>query len=169
MLDNPFVQAFVQGWPVMLANPGVALTLLIAGGAAGYWYRGSLAKAAIEGLREQLQAKLDLLALNKAQNEDITAKHNDVSARLSVAMTDISMLTHQIRSGASESAITATTTAVVAHVAEVTEANNYLTHSISALNFQRPNDMSYIDYVTRAAAPGKPGQVPTNPPVLLTR
>jgi hypothetical protein len=158
-VDNPIVQALIQGWPVMLANPGVAATLLLVGAVAGFWFRGSLAKAAAEGLREQLQAKVDLLALNKAQSEDISAKHNDVSSRLAVAMTDIATLTHQVQSGASQGALTTTSASVTAHVADLNEANDYLGHTIATLNFHRKDDLSYLDLISDAAR-----KAPTNPP-----
>ena len=126
-------QLLVQGWPVMLAAPGIALALLAIGAVAGWCAKAYTVKILSRTLAEKVDIADRHRAFADAQLLDASTKHADVSAKLLSVTSELSVLTHQVTAGASRPALTSTTASVSEHVIDLTKANETLGHSLASV------------------------------------
>jgi hypothetical protein len=130
-MDNPIIQAFVQAWPTMIAQPGITLALLGIGTVVGFVFKAILAKAKIDGLEAEVRSKDDRLEGARERQEDIKLKYSDLISQLSVANSTIIQLTSQVRQQASPLQIATTTASMAENLASVTAASGSLGKTIS--------------------------------------
>jgi len=98
--DNQFVQFFVQGWPVIVANPGIAILLLAIGAMGAWWLNRHIAKEhrdAVLVRHHASAAQLDTADRNNAMLErklaELTQQHSDAISKLTRAESTILRLT----------------------------------------------------------------------------
>ncbi len=125
-MDLTDPDTWINGAKVVIAAPQIVVPLLIAVASVAYWLRGSLAKAAIEGLREQNKALEDYRQLEEARASEFSRKLADVTAQLAT-------LDGQIKRGEPQQGLLVTTNATAANVGELQVITAELTEALRAL------------------------------------
>jgi hypothetical protein len=95
VMEEWFTKYFLQGWPVMWANPGVTISLLIVGGAIGWGLKHIIGKERIATLTE----KVEIADRHRSHAEnrllEMSAQHKAVLRELSHAGVELRRLAVQ--------------------------------------------------------------------------
>lgn len=164
MPDISLGQLLVQGWPIMLAAPGIALALLIVGSIAGWCAKAHIVKILTKTLAEKVDVADRHRAYAEARVIDISVKHQTVLAAADGLKADILRLTERVRGGAYSPELSSISASVSKNLETLTTANTDLTSSISSLSLGSGgvNDMLWLGNSPRYTSIVGAGT--TNPP-----
>jgi hypothetical protein len=157
-------QLLVEGWPGMLAAPGIALALMIAGAIAGWCAKAHIVKI----LEKTLAEKVDVADRHRAYAEsravDISVKHQTVLAASEELKADVLRLTAQVNTGVYSPELAILSASAGKKLETLTTANTALTGSISTLNLGTWGANDYLWIGDKENQPVSAIRPPTNPP-----
>jgi cell division protein FtsB len=164
MPDLSLGQLLVQGWPVMLAAPGIALALLAIGAVAGWCAKAHIVKILARTLAEKVEIADRHRAYAESRVVDISVKHQTVLAASEGLKADVLRLTEQVKVGVYSPELAILSASATKKLETLATANTALTSSISTLTLGvgGVNDYLWIDGNTNR--PATPLRGTTNPP-----
>jgi hypothetical protein len=116
---------FVDAWPVVFAAPGPVFILIIAALAAMWWLAKAIYKGQIEGIKAQIEARSERLALAAEQLQHMREDRDRLKDKLAT-------MEAQIVANAPYSTLTTTSTSAKALVAKLGEWEDDIEHTLTA-------------------------------------
>jgi hypothetical protein len=154
-MDLADPKTWADGLKVVLEAPHIVVPLLVAVGGAAYWFRGSMAKAAIDGLKEQNQALVERNSVLEAHREFAETRAGEFDRKLGLVTAQLTTLEGQIKRGEPQQGLLLTAAATTANVGELQVITSQLTHALRVPMVETPQQMTVGTTVQRAT--GKSG------------